>query len=177
MTDDRPDPDALLRRLESEKEPTRGRLKVFFGASPGVGKTFAMLEEARRLGRDGRQVLVGWVETHGRAETAALLEGLPRLPVRAIAHRGVELQEFDLDAALQAKPGANLGFFGFAVDGGRSHGSTLSSSLMLGITACAASWRNRSFSSSRRGLCADAMPMKGTPAARALRASSMESPT
>ena len=104
MTDERPDPDALLRRLEAERAPSRGRLKVFFGASPGVGKTYAMLEAARAKQREGADVVIGWVETHGRAETAALTEGLERLPARELEYRGVKLTEFDLDAALARKP-------------------------------------------------------------------------
>lgn len=79
--DDRPDPDALLARLEAEQARAgRARLKIFFGAAPGVGKTYAMLQEARRAHADGEQVLVGVVETHGRRETEELLAGLPVLP-------------------------------------------------------------------------------------------------
>jgi len=104
MSTDRPDPDALLRRLNAEASPKRGRLKVFFGASPGVGKTFAMLESARAKRRDGVTVLIGWIETHGRTETAALLEGLEVLPARRVEYRGVVLEEFDLDNALARKP-------------------------------------------------------------------------
>ncbi len=71
--DGRPDPDTLLERVEAEdRRAARGRLKVFFGASPGVGKTYAMLTAARRLKADGVDVVVGVVETHGRSETAAL---------------------------------------------------------------------------------------------------------
>jgi two-component system sensor histidine kinase KdpD len=103
MSDERPDPDALLRRLAAA-EPQRGRLKVFFGASPGVGKTYAMLEAARAKRKEGVDVVVGWVETHGRAETAALAEGLERIAAREVEHRGVRLPEFDLDAAVSRKP-------------------------------------------------------------------------
>jgi two-component system sensor histidine kinase KdpD len=103
--DGRPDPDALLGRVLSEESArTRGRLKVFFGASPGVGKTFAMLGDARRKQAAGGDVLVGWVETHGREETAALMEGLPRLPAREVEYRGAVLKEFDLDEALRRRP-------------------------------------------------------------------------
>ena len=77
---------------------------MFFGASPGVGKTYAMLEAARGQRTEGVDVVIGWVETHGRAETAALAEGLERLPPREVEYRGVQLQEFDLDAALARKP-------------------------------------------------------------------------
>jgi two-component system sensor histidine kinase KdpD len=105
MTGRRPDPEALLARVrEEERKAGRGRLKIFFGASPGVGKTYAMLEEARARRRDGVDVVVGVVETHGRAETAALVEGLEVLPRRALEYRGVALKEFDLDAALARRP-------------------------------------------------------------------------
>jgi len=105
MTGRRPDPEALLARVtEEERRAGRGRLKIFFGASPGVGKTYAMLEEARARRRDGVDVAVGVVETHGRAETAALVEGLEVLPRRALEYRGVTLREFDLDAALARRP-------------------------------------------------------------------------
>ena len=107
MSDERPDPDALLRRLAVE-EPTRGRLKVFFGASPGVGKTYAMLEQARAKRAEGTDVVIGWVETHGRSETAALAEGFERLAPREVEYRDVKLLEFDLDDALARKPGLLL---------------------------------------------------------------------
>lgn len=105
MSDDRPNPDALLSRLAVESaRDGRGRLKVFFGANPGVGKTYAMLEAAQILHRQGEQILVGIVETHGRKETEALLEGLAVLPRRAVQHRDMRLMEFDLDAALAMRP-------------------------------------------------------------------------
>jgi two-component system sensor histidine kinase KdpD len=99
--DRRPDPDALLALAD---EGRRGRLKVFLGAAPGVGKTYAMLQNAQRLKRDGQDVLIGLVETHGRAETAALTEGLELLPRRIVDYRGRMIEEFDLDAALARKP-------------------------------------------------------------------------
>ena len=99
--DRRPDPDALLALTDNNK---RGKLKVFLGAAPGVGKTFAMLQNARRLKADGVDVLVGLVETHGRSETAVLLEGLDLLPRRQVNYRGGIIEEFDLDAALARKP-------------------------------------------------------------------------
>ncbi len=108
MTTDRPDPDALLRRIAAADRPHRGRLKVFFGAAPGVGKTFAMLEAARLRRAEGIDVVIGWVETHGRAETAALAEGFERLPVQTVAYRDMELRDFDLAAALRRKPGLLL---------------------------------------------------------------------
>ncbi|HEY2024668.1 DUF4118 domain-containing protein [Paraburkholderia sp.] len=101
----RPDPDELLDKLQrDEQKRLRGRLKIFFGASAGAGKTYAMLQAARRRSDDGVDVLVGIAETHGRGETAALLAGLDVLPLAHIAYRGRELGEFDLDAALARKP-------------------------------------------------------------------------
>ena len=101
----RPDPDKLLALIgNDEGENPRGHLKIFFGSSAGVGKTFAMLTEARRRQAEGRDVLIGVVEHHGRAETKALVEGLPVLPLQEIDHRGVIVREFDLDAALARKP-------------------------------------------------------------------------
>ncbi len=104
----RPDPDSLLAAARrSEAGAARGRLTLFFGMAPGVGKTYAMLAAARREQAAGTDVLVGLVETHGRAETAALLETPPPLPVlprRAVIHRGVTLHEFDLEAALARSP-------------------------------------------------------------------------
>src|SRR3989449_9749171 len=101
----RPDPDALLARVQGEEgKARRGKLKVFFGAPAGVGKTYAMLEDARALKARGVDVVVGYVEPHGRAETEDLLEGLERLPYRQVAHRGAALRDFDLDAALARQP-------------------------------------------------------------------------
>ncbi len=103
--DRRPNPDALLAQAKAqEAEARRGKLKIFFGASPGVGKTYAMLLEARRLRSQGLDVVIGVVETHGRSETAALMEGLELLPRREVEHRGRQLLEFDLDAALKRRP-------------------------------------------------------------------------
>ncbi len=105
MSEARPDPDALLVRVkEEEARQHRGRLKVFFGAAAGVGKTYAMLEAAREQRADGVDVVVGYAETHGRAETQALLEGLEVLPSRAAEYRGAALREFDLDGALARRP-------------------------------------------------------------------------
>jgi two-component system sensor histidine kinase KdpD len=109
VSDERPDPDALLQRVRrDEADAKRGRLKVFFGAAPGVGKTYAMLEAARAKRAAGVDVVIGWVETHRRAETAALAEGFERLPPREVEHRGVRLLEFDIDRALARKPGVLL---------------------------------------------------------------------
>jgi len=107
--DRRPDPDTLLAATQAqEAEARRGKLKIFFGASPGVGKTYDMLSEARRLRAQGLDVVVGVVETHGRSETAVLLEGLELLPRKPVAHRGRTLEEFDLDAALKRRPAVLL---------------------------------------------------------------------
>ena len=101
----RPDPDELLQRVRREAQAaTRGRLKIFFGACAGVGKTYAMLAAARRQHADAIDVVIGYVEPHGRAETEALLAGLKRLPPQRLAHRGITLAEFDLDAALRRRP-------------------------------------------------------------------------
>jgi two-component system sensor histidine kinase KdpD len=97
----RPDPDALLALAEKDR---RGKLTVFLGAAPGVGKTYAMLSRARRLKAEGVDVVVGLVETHGRSETAALLEGLDVLPRLEASHRGKALEEFDIDGALARRP-------------------------------------------------------------------------
>ena len=83
---------------------TRGRLRVLLGAAPGVGKTYSMLEEGKRLGASGKDVVVAVVETHGRAATSALLDGLEIIPRRALSHRGVDLDEMDLDAVLARRP-------------------------------------------------------------------------
>lgn len=103
---ERPDPDALLRRVVAEEgAKQRGRLTVFFGAAPGVGKTYAMLEIARaEMEQEKRDVVVGVVETHGRYETGALTLGLELLPRRKVNYRGVVLDEFDIDAALARRP-------------------------------------------------------------------------
>lgn len=97
----RPDPDALLLAAQKAR---RGKLKVFLGMSPGVGKTYEMLRAARRRKAEGGDVLIGVVETHGRRETEALLRGMEVLPRAPIEHRGRTLMEFDIDAALARKP-------------------------------------------------------------------------
>ena len=103
--DNRPNPDELLEKVQREEaQAARGRLKLFFGACPGVGKTYAMLSAARMVTAQGVDVVVGVAETHGRVETALLLEGLEVLPPRQIEYRGKTLAEFDLDAALARKP-------------------------------------------------------------------------
>jgi two-component system sensor histidine kinase KdpD len=101
----RPDPDELLARVKaSEAHQTRGKLKIFLGAAAGVGKTYAMLQAAHERRAEGVNFAVGWVETHGRAETKALLEGLEILPPRRVEYRGTVLNEFDLDGALARRP-------------------------------------------------------------------------
>jgi len=105
LDDDRPDPDALLAHMqEQERKAARGRLRIYFGASAGVGKTYAMLSAARKLVAAGQQVLVGVIETHGRGETAALLEGLDVLPLKQVDYRDRVLREFDIDVALERHP-------------------------------------------------------------------------
>src|SRR5437868_4294524 len=103
---ERPDPDALLAQLKREEAASaRGKLKIFFGMSPGVGKTYAMLQAARQKQAEGCEVVVGVVETHGRNETEALLEGMPIMPRAQIEYRGTKLEEMDLDAILTWHPG------------------------------------------------------------------------
>ena len=105
MESERPDPDELLAEVKAAAaRAQRGRLKIFFGASAGVGKTFSMLAAAQALRRAGTDVVVGLLETHGRAETAALLEGLELLPPLMLDVRGTSVKEFDLDAALRRHP-------------------------------------------------------------------------
>jgi two-component system, OmpR family, sensor histidine kinase KdpD len=105
MAEARPDPDRLLEQIkEDEARARHGRLKIFFGASAGVGKTYSMLEAARGVRAAGTDVVVGYVEPHGRVETERLLEGLPRLPPLAVSYHGIMRYEFDLDAALARHP-------------------------------------------------------------------------
>ncbi|HZZ19707.1 MAG TPA: sensor histidine kinase KdpD [Opitutaceae bacterium] len=105
MADQRPDPDAILASLNREEQRAkRGKLKVFFGMCPGVGKTFAMLRAAQQELRDGVNLVIGVVETHGRAETEALLVGLPLLPRKEIDYKNIKVTEMDLEAILARKP-------------------------------------------------------------------------
>ncbi|MDD5306436.1 MAG: sensor histidine kinase KdpD [Deltaproteobacteria bacterium] len=102
---ERPSPERLLDLLAQEEARRRkGRLKIFFGMAPGVGKTYAMLSEARTLRQEGVDAVIGWVETHGRAETEALADGLERITPKTVPHRGIALKDFDLDAALARHP-------------------------------------------------------------------------
>ncbi|MFZ2277526.1 MAG: sensor histidine kinase KdpD [Prosthecobacter sp.] len=106
MNDDhRPDPDALLAQMRlADAVSKSGRLHIFLGMCPGVGKTYAMLQTARQRVKEGVDVLVGIVETHGRSETAVLLEGMRLLPRKKLEHRGFTLEEFDIDAVLAQRP-------------------------------------------------------------------------
>jgi len=109
----RPDPDAILKKIQQESEETdqkrtRGRLKIFLGYIAGVGKTYRMLQEANILKSQEIDVVVGVVETHGRAETQALLEGLEIIPKKKIEYKGITLEEMDLDALLGRHPGVAL---------------------------------------------------------------------
>ena len=99
--DRRPSPEALLRQADQE---SRGRLKIFLGAAPGVGKTYQMLQTAQAKRREGVDLVVGVVETHGRKETEALLEGLEIVPRRRVEYKGHWLEEMDLDAILERRP-------------------------------------------------------------------------
>ena len=110
MTDlERRDPDKLLAEVQrAQLRAQRGRLRIFIGASAGVGKTFSMLEAARAARAGGADVVVGYVEPHGRAETERLLEGLEQLPFLEVRYRGITRREFDLDAALKRAPATLL---------------------------------------------------------------------
>ncbi len=105
MNQFRPDPDDLLAVVQkAEARQQRGKLKIFFGMAAGVGKTYAMLEAARQLKDEGQDVVIGCVETHKRAETEALLEGLEIIPRQKVEYRGTLLEEMDTDAILARKP-------------------------------------------------------------------------
>jgi two-component system, OmpR family, sensor histidine kinase KdpD len=107
MTDDndnRPDPETLLKLIQVAEAEPRSRLKIFLGYAAGVGKTYAMLEAARQRRQEGRDVVVGYVESHGRQETDALLEGMMVIPPAQISYQGVSLPEMDLDAVLSRRP-------------------------------------------------------------------------
>src|SRR5215831_15635853 len=103
QSDQRPSPEALLETVRREESPA-GRLKIFVGAAPGVGKTYEMLQQARARKSDGYDVVVGIVETHGRRETQALLEGLEVIPRRRLEYKGQWLDEMDLDAVIARRP-------------------------------------------------------------------------
>src|SRR6266540_4901446 len=101
--DQRPSPEALLEAARRE-ERRSGRLKIFVGAAPGVGKTYEMLQQARARNQDGYDIVVGVVETHGRKETQALLDGLEIIPRKRIEYKGQWLEEMDLDAMIARHP-------------------------------------------------------------------------
>src|SRR5438445_11320578 len=102
-SDQRPSPEALLEAARREESPS-GRLKIFVGAAPGVGKTYEMLQQARARKSDGYDIAVGVVETHGRKETQALLEGFEVVPRKRLEYRGQSLDEMDLDAIIARHP-------------------------------------------------------------------------
>lgn len=105
MEENRPNPDEMLRKIKKEENaPKRGKLKIFFGYAAGVGKTYAMLDAAHAAQNAGADVVVGYIEPHTRPETMALLDGMEVLPLKEIPYRGIQLREFDLDAALRRKP-------------------------------------------------------------------------
>jgi two-component system sensor histidine kinase KdpD len=106
MNDDfRPDPDRILEGIKKEEDAqSKGHLRVFFGMCPGVGKTFAMLRAAQDQARQGVDLVVGVVETHGRKETQELLLGLEQVPKKVVSYKGAQLQEMDLDAILKRRP-------------------------------------------------------------------------
>ncbi len=105
MAEARPDPDQLLAHVQAEEaRARRGRLRIFFGASAGVGKTYAMLEAARNVQASGTDIVVGYIEPHGRVDTERLLEGLERLPDLPVRYRGIVRRELDLDAVLLRHP-------------------------------------------------------------------------
>ena len=105
--DKRPDPDALLKEIQLEEEK-KGRLKIFLGYAPGVGKTYAMLQEAHVLKNRGEDVVVGIVETHKRSETLALLENLEIIPRQQVEYGSIVLEELDINAVIARKPSVVL---------------------------------------------------------------------
>ncbi|WP_033165334.1 sensor histidine kinase KdpD [Clostridium sp. KNHs205] len=102
--DIRPDPNALLVDIQTQQDTHLGKLKIFFGYAAGVGKTYAMLDDAQEQYRMGKDILVGYVEPHTRPETLQLLQGLPFLAPKSVFYRNIELKEFDLDGALNRRP-------------------------------------------------------------------------
>ena len=98
----------MLARLNAEQKPERGRLRLYMGMAPGVGKTYKMLEEAHRRHDRGTDVVVGFVETYGRRHTAALLDGLETVPRRHVEYRGVAVEEMDADAIIARHPAVAL---------------------------------------------------------------------
>lgn len=103
MKDGRPSPEQILQRIK-KKDDKRGKLKIFFGACAGAGKTYDMLSAAQQEIQDHQDVWAGIIETHGRVETGKLLEGIPKLPLKSTSYQGITVHEFDLDEALKQKP-------------------------------------------------------------------------
>src|SRR5689334_4961741 len=105
MSKERPSPELLLQRAEEEeRQAHRGKLKIYLGAAPGVGKTYTMLEDALAKRSQGLDVVVGVVESHGRKEIEAFLKKLEVLPRQKISYHGQELSEFDLDSTFKRNP-------------------------------------------------------------------------
>ncbi len=104
----RPTGDQMMARLAVDQKPERGRLRIYMGMAPGVGKTYKMLEEAHRRHERGTDVVVGFVETYGRRHTAALLDGLEAVPRRRVEYRGVAVEEMDADAIIARHPAVAL---------------------------------------------------------------------
>jgi len=104
ISDKRPDPDEILKEIRDEEKERKGKLKIFLGYAAGVGKTYAMLDEAHEQYKAGIDVIVGYVEPHTRPDTMRILEGLPTIPPQDIEYKNMSLKEFDLDAALKRKP-------------------------------------------------------------------------
>jgi len=101
----RPDPDELLRLIKKEEtDEKRGKLTVYFGYAPGVGKTFSMLSDARQVRQEGRDIVIGFVQTHGRKETESMVEGLEEIPLVEIEYKGIKARELNVDGILARKP-------------------------------------------------------------------------
>lgn len=109
MNEERLDPQSILKRVQAEERQLKlGKLKIYLGAAPGVGKTYSMLEDANEKRRDGLDVVIGVVESHGRKDIESLLIGLEKIPKQNVEYSGIKLEEFDLDAALKRNPGLIL---------------------------------------------------------------------
>lgn len=104
MQDERPNPDTLLESIKKLENGSKGKLKIFLGMAAGVGKTYSMLEAAHHLAKDGADIVVGVVNTHGRQDTEALVKGLTVIPPKKIYYKNIEFEELDLDAILKLKP-------------------------------------------------------------------------
>ena len=104
MQDDRPRPDELLEIAKSLESSSKGQLKIYLGMAAGVGKTYAMLEDAQKLTEEGTDVAVGIIDTHGRKETAYLLEGLKTIPPKIIEYKGQRFDEPDIDTIIKLQP-------------------------------------------------------------------------